>query len=316
MTETASDTLQTALSWHLRLRDGGDADWAAFTDWLADHPDHAAAYAEIEALDTTLNPVLAQADFGPVASNDDAPAPRRRWPWAAGGGAALAAALALALFAGQGSSRYDIATGPGETRTVQLDAGTQVALNGDTRMTFDHANPRFARLDHGEALFSVRHDPQHPFTLTLPQSRVVDVGTVFDVVQLPGQTRVAVAEGAVEYRPEGQAVPLHAGQQLRDDAQDGAVQVSPTDPATVDGWRQRRLTYSGNPLEQVAQDLGRVLGVIIHVDAGVARQPVYGTIDVRRITQARIPLLASALNVRVVHHGKEWILKSAHGPTP
>jgi transmembrane sensor len=56
MTETASDLTQTALSWHIRLRDGGDADWAAFADWLAEHPDHGAAYAEVEAMDLALEP--------------------------------------------------------------------------------------------------------------------------------------------------------------------------------------------------------------------------------------------------------------------
>lgn len=316
MTETASDLTQTALSWHIRLRDGGDADWAAFADWLEEHPDHAAAYAQVEAMDLALEPALPDLRFPaptPVAANDD-PAPARRWPWVAGGGA-MAAALALALFMGIGrDSHYDITTAPGETRVVQLDAGTQIALNGDTQMRFDHADPRFARLDHGEALFTVRHDPAHPFTLDLHDGRVIDVGTVFNVVSLPGQTRVAVAEGAVDYRPEGQSIPLHAGQQA--EADNGAIKVTPTGPQSVDGWRHRRLTYQGNPLEQVAQDLGRVLGAAIRVAPEIARQPVFGTIDLQGITPAHIPLLASALNVRVVRHGKEWMLKPVHDPIP
>jgi transmembrane sensor len=240
-------------------------------------------------MDLALEPALPDLRFPaptPVAANDD-PVPARRWPWVAGGGV-MAAALALALFMGTGrDSRYDITTAPGETRVVQLDAGTQIALNGDTQMRFDHANPRFARLDHGEALFTVRHDPAHPFTLDLHDGRVVDVGTVFNVVSLPGQTRVAVAEGAVDYRPEGQSIPLHAGQQA--EADNGAVKVTPTDPQTVDGWRHRRLTYQGNPLEQVAQDLGRVLGAAIRVAPEIARQPVFGTIDLQGVTPAHIP---------------------------
>ncbi len=330
MTETASDLTRTALSWHIRLRDGGgaasDADWDAFADWLAQHPSHAEAYAEIEAMDHALDPALPDLHFPvpqpaepqPIAANDDAPSPSRRWRWAAGAGGALAAGLALALFTGSntvpGSSRYQIATTPGESRTVQLDADTQITLNGDTQMVFDHKDARFARLDHGEALLAVKHDAQHPFTLEMSSGKVVDVGTLFNVVSLPDQTRIAVAEGAVDYRPEGQSIPLHAGQQML--AETGTAKVSPVDREAVGGWRHRRLSYDGNPLEQVAQDLGRVLGAAFKVDAAIARQPVFGTIDVQDVTPARIPLLASALNVRVVKKGKIWILKPAHGPTP
>lgn len=336
MTETASDLTSTALSWYIRLRDGGaagsDADWDAFADWLAQHPDHSEAYAEIEAMDHTLDPALPDLRFPapqtpapepipePLPANDDAPSPPHRWRWAAGAGGALAAGLALALFMGpfrgQGSSRYQVITAPGENRTIQLDAGTQITLNGDTRMVFDHKDARFARLDHGEALFAVKHDAQHPFTLEMQAGKVVDVGTQFNVVSLADQTRIAVAEGAVDYRPDGQSIPLHAGQQMQADAGAGTAHVSPIDKEAVGGWRRKRLSYDGSPLEQVAQDLGRVLGAAFRVDAAIARQPVFGTIDVQDITPTRIPLLASALNVRVVKKGKVWILKSAHGHTP
>jgi transmembrane sensor len=147
------------------------------------------------------------------------PSPTRRWRRMAGAGGVLAAGLALALFMGPkmgpGSSRYQIVTAPGESRTVQLDADTQITLNGDTQMVFDHKDARFARLDHGEALFAVRHDAQHPFTLELNASKVVDVGTLFNVVSLPDQTRIAVAEGAVDYRPEGQSIPSTPGSRCR-----------------------------------------------------------------------------------------------------
>ncbi|WP_068085144.1 FecR family protein [Novosphingobium rosa] len=328
MTETASDLTETALRWHIRLRNGGDADWDAFADWLAQNPDHAEAYAEVEAMDHALDSALPDLHFPapqpaepqPVAANDDAPAPARRWRWAAGAGGALAAGLVLALVGGpfgeHGSSRYQITTAPGESRTIDLDAGTQITLNGDTQMVFDRKDARFARLDHGEALFAVQHDTQHPFTLEMGTSRIVDIGTLFNVVSLPDQTRIAVAEGAVDYRPDGQSIPLHAGQQMQADTAAGTARVSPIDHDTVGSWRHRRLSYDGSPLEQVAQDLGRVLGAAIRVDARIAHRPVFGTIDVQDITPVRIPLLASALNVRVVKQGKTWILKPAHGPTP
>jgi transmembrane sensor len=56
-------------------------------------------------------------------------------------------------------------TGPGERRIVALDPGTQLVLNGSTSLTFDRGDARFSSLAPGEALFRVRHDSAHPFTL-------------------------------------------------------------------------------------------------------------------------------------------------------
>jgi transmembrane sensor len=318
MTERLPDAVEDALNesaaiWHVRLSEGRDEDWAAFADWLAQDPRHGAAYDRIEALDHDLGALLPDLTFAPLASNDDTPR-ASRWRWAVGAGGLVAAVAVLAMFSPPASTRYEIHTAPGESRVVQIDDGTQVVLNGDTRMSFDRDHPRFAQLTQGEALFSVRHDARAPFTLTLPQGQVVDVGTVFNVVSEGDTTRIAVAEGAVDYRPGGPAIPLHAGQQMQSDA--NTVQVTPTDAKTVGGWHQRRLTYAGASLAQVAQDLGRVLGAAIRVEDAIAHQPVFGTIDLQDIKPSQMPLLASALNVRVVRHGKEWVFKPAHGPTP
>ena len=47
-----------AIEWHIRLRDGDDATWEAFAEWIAADPRHASAYDQVEAADHALDPLL------------------------------------------------------------------------------------------------------------------------------------------------------------------------------------------------------------------------------------------------------------------
>ena len=203
---------EEAIMWHVRIAEGDADDWEAFVDWLDADPAHVAAYDEVEAADHEVGPAVLAAcpstsAGAAVAANDDGPASfaRRRWL-----SVAVAAVLALGVIFGTGvlprSEPYLVATAAGETRTVTLPSGDRIALNGDTRITLDRKNPRFASLERGEAAFTVKHDPSDPFVLHIGQDRIEDVGTVFNVLHEKGRTRVDVAEGAVLYNPDHEAV--------------------------------------------------------------------------------------------------------------
>src|SRR5579871_3975762 len=262
-----------AIEWHVRLRHGDDAVWEAFVEWLAEDPQHAAAYDLIESADELVDPLLPELVFREGGNDDEgiAPSPPRDRRWPLWGGAIAAAIVAALVIAPQfASGRYDVVTGPGERRVIALDAGTRIELNGSTRMTLDHKNPRFAALDGGEAFFEVRHDAAHPFAIEIGQDRVVDVGTAFNVVRDAAETRVAVAEGKVGYKADGSTIPLTAGNALVVEAVSGAARVTRIEVTTVGGWRNGRFTYSGQPLTQVASDLGRALGLRIKVSPQIA----------------------------------------------
>src|SRR5688572_19027825 len=129
MAPDTQDNIQArAIEWHIRLRDGGDAVWEAFAEWFAEDPRHAEAYEMIENTDLAIEPLLPRVVFREAANDSEAPVAspvRRTRRWFLGGGA-LAASLvaALVLVPQLSSSRYDIATGPGERRTVTLDPAT------------------------------------------------------------------------------------------------------------------------------------------------------------------------------------------------
>ena len=307
------NSLQTrAIEWHIRLRNGDDAAWDAFADWLAQDPRHREAYEAVEQADLAIEPLLSRVVFPETANEADGPTgpavfrSRRRWL----AGIALAASIAaVAAFLPQLlSSRYEVATGPGQRQMIALDAATQVTLNGSTRMTFDRKNPRFASLTSGEALFRVHHEAK-PFTLEIGNNRVQDIGTVFNVVWDSSQVRVAVAEGKVIYSTQAQAVPLGAGQALIARSDSAILRVTTTPLASVGDWQSGRLVYSGEPLSRVAADLGRSLGVRIVVSPAVADRPFSGVIVLDGAGSEQLERLKSALNVDLEAGPMGWTMK-------
>lgn len=303
--------MDAAIGWHLRLRDGDAADWEAFTAWLESDPAHAALYDEVALADGDAAVVLPGMPARPLVANDDevASLPTRR-NWLAGGGA-LAAALIVGVVAVPqltGSQKYDIVTKPGEQRVVALGGQGRVTLNGSTRLTLDRRDARFAALGSGEATFEIAHDAAHPFELQLGEDRVVDVGTVFNVVSDAAGHRVEVAEGSVVYNPQHEAVPLKAGQSLFDGSKTANIVVRTRDPRAIGGWRQGRLDYQGATVTTVAADLSRSLGIPITVAPAIGERSFTGTILVDRHADRMIARLSALLDADVHRSGPGWMI--------
>ncbi|MEG8033389.1 FecR domain-containing protein [Sphingomonas aurantiaca] len=293
-----------ALDWVVRTGSDAFEDWPAFHAWLKADPSHAAAYhamaLDIEDVAATVPPV-------PVASVDVRPV-RRRWPVWTGG----AIAASLALFVGYEaietrSHPYAVETEAGSMRTIRLADGSSIAMGGATRLVLDRDDPRAATLEHGEAMFVVRHDARDPFEVRVGGARLVDVGTAFDVKHARGETRVAVSEGAVDYNPGRDAIRLVQGQGLL--VRGGKATVTSVDVASVGSWRDSVLAYDGVPLAEVADDLSRALGVDLRADPTVAKRAFSGSIATAKL--AGDPALAAPLlGVAIRKRGGHWVMSA------
>jgi len=295
-----------ALDWAVRTGDPAFADWDGFTRWLEADPAHANAYDTVSAAAADAADLVAHA----APANDDVAAiavPRRRPVWLAGGLAAAAAVLvAVWTFAGAQRDLYTVQTQPGEVRTVALERGTQVALAGGTAIAFDRDDTRFARLERGQALFTVRHDAARPFEVRVGDERLVDLGTVFDVRSEGGALSVAVAEGAVSYDPDGVAVRIDPGQVLRRAAGSKDLVLADVPTAQVGEWREGRLTFAAAPASEVAARLTQATG-IAYVAAPGAAGALSGSIltaPLRKDPASIGPLLG----VSVRAEGDRWVI--------
>jgi transmembrane sensor len=211
-----------AMDWLIMLRDPATADWVGFTEWLEADPVNNQAYEAAALADDAIVAALARSDVspaGPASSNDNdevaAPGRRGFFVWSAGAAAAVLAVAIGPPMLQQQPQPYVIATGAGEHRSVTLDDGTRVELNGDSRLSVANGKARTAALDRGEATFTVVHDEAHPFVVTVGEHEVRDVGTVFNIARSPDAIEIAVAEGSVLFNPAREAVSLKKGQFLR-----------------------------------------------------------------------------------------------------
>lgn len=296
-----------AIDWIVRQRDPAFADWDEFADWLAADSGHAEIYDMLASLDEDLGALPPDAKPSVVIPNLERKRPSRR-AWFGGAiAAALVAAITLPnlpLFADPNR----IETAAGEHRTVTLTDGSKIEINGGSVVTLDKERPRFARLESGEAMFHVVHREDDPFVVEAGTSRIVDLGTAFNVVRSGRQTSVAVSEGVVLYNPGRDKVRVEAGQAIEARDNGPAPQVRDVEVANIGGWRSGLLVYSGTPLPIVAEDLKRTAGMNVSVAPGAADQSFRGALIIDKDRGRTIADLAALSGTRAEKRGDGWVL--------
>ncbi len=310
MTRTQQQIIDEAIAWTIRLRAAPAADWEAFTSWLEADPAHLDAYEEVCAADELAEglppaPEPARIVVEPVR---EAHPPRRRTVLAWAAAAAIAGVIGYSSLPGS-SDLYSIETVPGEQRKIALKDGSNIHLNGGSRVTLDREEPRFARLEQGEALFAVVHSETDPFRVEAGEARIEDLGTVFNVSRDGDSVSVGVAEGAVALSSDKQRVALSAGMAAR--ASGGAIVPLRQNPGTVGSWQRGVLSYSSAPLSEVTLDLTRSAGLRLALSPELKDQRFSGTIMLdgdREALRRRVPAL---LGVEIRPAGDGWLLVPA-----
>lgn len=307
---------EEALGWAARTADPEFAEWEAFTAWLEQDPAHAAAY---DALQLALDEAAALLRDTPQAStaapaapaNDNPPPPlsthRARW-W----GGAIAAGLVLALTflmwpGGGGEVLYR--TAPGKTRLIALADGSKVELGGGSRIAIIGKGQRQARLEAGQALFTIRHDARDPFVLDAGAVRLIDAGTVFDVRMRGEGLDLAVAEGAVIVNPAAEAVRVDAGRQAV--LARGRLTLSPIAAADVGEWTRGRITLREASLAEVAAELTRSTGIAFAAAEGSdADMRLSGSLALEEVRKDP-SILGPMLGLAVRREGAVWIIAAS-----
>jgi transmembrane sensor len=316
VTNAAEDIVDQAIAWHLRLDEASIEQWHEFTAWLEADPAHRDAYDQIVIDDGMIVPgeLTAAPVAEPiplrVAANDLAPR-RSLWRWSAAGGSAVAAAfLAVAFLPGESgmAQEYRVETPIGVSRTVALDDGTSVDMNGGTRLKLRHGDARFAELESGEATFHVRHDAAHPFELVSGRYTVRDLGTMFNVTRDGPMLAVQVREGSVMFEPTGRAMTLKPGMALSIHDREDRPVLSRVQPQTVGSWREGVASFDGAPLPVVAQAVERSTGMTIEIAPDLSADRFTGTIHLAGNPETVIPRAAALMNANWQRKGKGWML--------
>ena len=271
------DLREAAARWVVALRapEAGEAEWLAFEAWLEGGHGRRMAYdqatalwEDIDAHQAALRQRLQRASASPVVSLDSR-RPRRAWmaPAATIGALAAAAVAALAIFVPGRPSAPPVsvaapavyATAKGERRSLTLEDGSRIDLNGASRISVRYLpERREVTLDDAEAAFDVAHDAARPFIIRVGPRTVRVVGTQFDVLRHEGRTAVTVRRGIVEVAEAAAApVRLTAGRRLRAETDSAPAVMETVAETEAQGWRTGRLIYRQQPFGDVVSDLGR-----------------------------------------------------------
>ena len=323
-----------AARWIARL-DAGEAsleEHALFAAWKAENRYNQEAADRLAGLWTDMNDLDALG--GPMAL----PAPRRR-PFAPTGGprrtsvwAIAGAAAAAILIAVLGltfflpttvAPRTQVyATAVGEQRTVNLEDGSSVQLNTNSRVEVRFStSARDLRLSRGEAFFEVAANRNRPFSVYAGDGVVRAVGTAFVVRLRERRMEVTVTKGVVDVGRLDRAAPAvdlgGVGRLGRHSVAIVAAQPAATETAFLDrdtitrsvitppevtrrlAWREGMLVFTGEALPEVVADVSRYTDMDIEIaDSRLAELRVGGYFKVGEV-EPMLQALQTSFGVRV-----------------
>lgn len=308
-----------AVDWLVELQadDADDSTRARWRQWHDAHPDHARAWARVEAFGDRL-----QGLPSPIAHatlNGE-----RVQTVARGRRKALKALGVLLGVAGAGwlareetpwrEWSADHRTGVGQRKVVKLADGTTVHLNADSAVNIRYGTgERRIQLVRGEILVRTAPDPlargaagSRPFSVDTAEGNARALGTRFAVRQLDGRSHVAVFGGAVELRPaKGSAeLRLDAGRQA------GFTRHAIDEPLPVDGdaiaWVDGMLVAHDMPLPDFLAALAPYRAGRLRCAPSAARITVSGTYPLAD-TDKVLDMLQATLPVAIRRTTRYWV---------
>jgi transmembrane sensor len=331
---------EEAAAWFVDFSEGevGVEGREAFSLWLKASPEHVRAYLQVSATFQTLGNLRhhrtgnAEALIERSLAKDNV-RKIRQFPGIARARISLAVATSSRRSVTRGVLAASVAmlvlglsawalwnnwqrsfylTGIGEQRVVNLEDGSTIELNAESRIRVRlSAHQRTVDLLDGQALFHVAKDPQRPFIVRSDTTRVAAVGTQFDVNREASNTVVTVLDGRVAVAASNRDDPplyASAGEQVVLTADTASKSANP-DVAAATAWRERKLIFAGSPLTQVITEYNRFHQKrLVIADTSLSSFRISGVFSAND-AQALIVFLRAQSNIEVVEKDREIVLK-------
>ena len=157
----------------------------------------------------------------------------------------------------------------GQTSHLTLFDGTEVWLNSGTKFRYPNKfnrNERSVYLE-GEAFFKVAHNENLPFKVETGKMEVEDLGTSFNVSAYPEESSqsVVLVEGKVQINtPQGNKIgEMVPGQIAVKTDGSSALKIQNADPYFYTSWKDGKVVFDGERLEDIAKKIERWYNVDI-----------------------------------------------------
>lgn len=327
-----SEILKQACSWQSRLDspDCTEEDFQAFEEWLAESARHAEVFSRVSAMHTTVavkgrkdielqNLVARDGDNEGMLKNsvsERASVAGYRYfvPLA------MAASLVIVLIflAGPGNladtQAISYHASSDGVETFNLSDGTVVTLDLNSRISvvMDEAE-RHIDLQYGRVLFNVTHDSARPFSVSTGDTRIVALGTRFQVDQRDERLTVTLDEGSVEVLTNAasgvKSDRLQPGEQLQIAMLDGGSHDRTlVDTSVVISWTRGRHIFRSISLMEAIDEVNRYVQKKIRLgDPELADIRVSGTF-IMGDSDLTASAFTAAFDLRAVDTGNEILL--------
>ncbi|TBU93414.1 FecR family protein [Phytopseudomonas dryadis] len=254
--------------------------------WLAADPAHARAFSELQRIWAECDRIRRPAT--PPAE----PVRPRRWSLfrELAACAMIVGGLLLSTSGGlweRPGYELELQTARGEQRDVELQDGSRISLNVDSRIRVRfYTDRREVRLTQGEAYFAVAPAPGRPFDVLAGEGRVRVVGTRFTVRRGAQSLGVAVESGRVALQADaddlGETL-LGAGDSADYDYRTATLQRTRRGADEIASWRQGQLIFHNRPLGQLLDELSAYREAPVQLgDARLAGLQVSGSLNIEQ----------------------------------
>lgn len=169
-------------------------------------------------------------------------------------------------------SPLSVVAPPGQKSKVELQDGSTVWLNSGSVLTYAYnavSKKRIVKLQ-GEAFFDVAKDKTKPFIVSTDEIDLVVYGTRFNVQAYEDEEIIeaTLEEGSigVNISSSGREWLLKPGQQCIYNKLKKTIDIKYTNVNKYICWKEDKLVFDENTLEEVVQKLERWYGISIELD--------------------------------------------------
>jgi len=184
------------------------------------------------------------------------------------------------------SNALNILTIPrGKQYQIVLPDGSKVWLNAQSTLSFPSSfnkNERLVSLT-GEAYFEVNHFSAWPFRVKTQHQQVEVLGTVFNISAYHEDNQVVttLVTGLVKVSDQNKSQLIKPGQQAVKVNGTVGFSIAEADIAQATDWKNGRLVFKDEKIENLTQTLSRTFDVDFDVDERIRGQHFSGNFSVK-----------------------------------
>ena len=306
--------LKQAVEWFVKLQSEqcSENDRVLFDKWFLKHKNHKVAFEQDEQIWANMDDLK----FIPLSSLDAArsakPIKSKVVKLASCFLFVFSTLITGGVWLEHNTEIVIYSTEIGEHRCVDLADNSHIDLNTNTRVSVRMSLlGRKVDLIQGEAQFEVSHNPFRPFTVTVGDLNIRDIGTVFNVRKQVQGAIVSVLEGEVELN-NGRNVSnesLVAGNQRNYTEHSGLGILQKVEPEKISAWINGHLVFTRASLSDVIVELERYHNVhFIFYDKNLAKETLSGTFNSSDLNPF-LHALETMLPIQVKRNGQQIELR-------